>query len=287
MDGEDPLSPAAHFVAGMVADLALGDSSSAMRKRRALQRIVDWSVAEGIALDRELILDPDTVERFVEVGLATDGSRATYRSTLRQIGPLLTKRAPWPPRPVAVARRALAPPYSEAEVALLRVDAEEQPTPERRRAARALLSFGLGAGLDGRWICRVSAADVRRSGRAVLVKVGEPAAREVVVLARWEDDVLELAASAGTEFLVGGRSSSRNRTGNLVASLQVPTGHPPIAPARLRSSWLLGHLERGTRVPELCRAAGIQGPAVLSGLVALVSPMPSARVEAMLRGEVR
>jgi len=128
-------------------------------------------------------------------------------------------------------------------------------------------------------------ADVRRSSHAVLVKVGEPAAREVVALARWEDDIVDLARTAGTEFLVGGRSTSRNRTGHLVARLQVPTGHPPFAPARLRSSWLLWHLECGTRVPELCRAVGIQGPAVLSDLLTLVSPMPSASVQAMLRGE--
>jgi hypothetical protein len=281
------MSPAELFVAQMVVDLDLGDSSSATRNRRVLQRVVDWSVAEGIPLDRELILDPDTVERFVEVGLATDRSRATYRSVLRRIGPLLTKSAPWQPRPVTVARRALAPPYTEQEVALLGADGKGQPTAERRRAARALLALGLGAGLDGRWITRVSAADVRRSGDAVLVKVGEPATREVVVLARWEADIVDLARTAGAEFLVGGRSTSRNRTGNLVARLQVPTGHPPLAPARLRSSWLLAHLECGTRLPELCRAAGVQGPAVLSDLLTLVSPMPSAIVEAMLRGEVQ
>jgi hypothetical protein len=281
-----PMSPAELFVAQMVADLGLGDSSSAMRKRRVLQRVVDWSVAEGIPLDRELILDPEAVERFVEVGLATDRSRATYRSTLRQVGPLLTKRAPWQPLPVTVARRALAAPYTEQEEALLVADGLGQPTAERRRAARALLALGLGAGLDGRWVTRISAVDVRRSGHSVLVGVGEPAAREVVVLARWEDDIVDLARTAGTEFLVGGRSTSRNRTGHLVARLQVPTGHPPLAPARLRSSWLLRHLECGTRVPELCRAAGLQGPAVLSDLLDLVPPMPPASVQAMLRGEV-
>jgi hypothetical protein len=120
MDGDaqlHPMSPAELVVAQMVADLELGDNSSGTRKRRVLQRVVDWSVTEGIPLDRELILDLDTVERFVEAGLATDRSRATYRSILRRIGPLLTKTAPWQPRPVTVARRALAPPYTEQEVA--------------------------------------------------------------------------------------------------------------------------------------------------------------------------
>ena len=279
-----PLSPTELFVAQMVTDLGLGDSASATRTKRLLRRVVAWSVTEGIPLDREIILDPDTVERFVQMGLATDRSQATYRSTLRRVGPLLTRRAPWQPRPVAVPRRSLAPPYSEREVALLLDDGAGQPTGGRRRAARALLVLGLGAGLDGRWICRVGAGDVRRSGDAVLVTVGEPAAREVVVLARWEQDIEDLAATAGTEFLVGGRSTSRNRTGNLVAGLVVPTGHPAIAPARLRSSWLLWHLQHGTRVPELCQAAGLRGPAVLSELLPLVPPLSGASTQAMLRG---
>ena len=275
------------MVAEMAAELGLGDTSSAQRTRRALQRIVDWSVTEGMPLDRELILDPDTVERFIEFCLTNDRSQATYRSTLRRVGPLLTKRAPWQPRPKPIVRRALAPPYSEEEMAMIVADGQGQPTVDRRRAARALMALGLGAGLDGRWVTRVTASDVERSGRGVVVRVGEPAAREVTVMARWEDDIVDLAHTAGTEYLVGGRSKSRNRTGHLVARLSVPTGHPPLAPARLRSSWLLWHVEHGTRLPELCQAAGIQGPAVLSDLLPLVPRMSSADREAMLRGGVR
>ena len=281
------LSPAELMVAEMVADLGLGDTSSAQRTKRVLQRIVDWSVTEGMSLDRELILDPDTVERFIELGLTNDRSQATYRSTLRRVGPLLTKRAPWQPRPTPIVRRSLAPPYSEKEVAMIVADGQGQPTVDRRRAARALTALGLGAGLDGRWITRVTASDVRRSAGGVVVRVGEPAARAVTVMARWEDEIVDLARTAGTEYLVGGRSISRNRTGHLVARLSVPTGHPPLAPARLRSSWLLWHLEHGTRLPELCRAAGIQGPAVLSDLLPLVPPMSSAERDAMLRGDAR
>ncbi len=57
------------------------------------------ATGEELSLDREVILDPDTVERLVEVGLAGDRSRATYRAVLRRAGPRLTKQAPWEPRP--------------------------------------------------------------------------------------------------------------------------------------------------------------------------------------------
>ncbi len=218
------------------------------------------------------------------MGLAGDRSQATYRSILRTIGPRLTTTAPWSPRPVAVPRRSLASPYEAREIENLIGDAAHQPTAHRRRAAGALLALGLGAGLDGRWVTKVGAGDVGRRGPVVVVRVGEPMARTVVVLARWEQDLLELARTAGDEFLVGGRSTSRNRTGHLVASLKVPTGHPQLAPARLRSTWLLAHLQSGTRLPELCRAAGIQGPAVLSELLDQVHPMAAEDSDAMLRG---
>lgn len=136
------------------------DSSAAWRALRELARISSWAVGEGLPLDVEVVLDPDTVERFIAVGLAGDPSRATYRSVLRRIAPLLTSSAPWQPRPASYARRQVALPYTPHDLELLQTDALVQPTPGRVRAARALLALGAGAGLDGRWVARVTAGDV-------------------------------------------------------------------------------------------------------------------------------
>lgn len=133
------------------------DSPAAWRALRELARISSWAVGEGLPLDVEVVLDPDTVERFIAVGLAGDPSRATYRAVLRRVGRRLTRRAPWQPRPAAVARRQVAPPYTADELELLQADALVQPTPSRIRAARSLLALGAGAGLDGRWVARVAA----------------------------------------------------------------------------------------------------------------------------------
>ncbi len=286
-DAERTTTPIGLFVAAMGADLGLDDSASAIRTRRLLRRLVEWATAEGMALDRELLLDPDTVERFVERGLAGDRSRATYRAALRRVGPLLTREAPWERRPPAIARRQVAPPYRAGEVETLRRDAAGQPTAARQRAARALLALGLGAGLDGRWVAKVRAEDVDQSDGVVTVRVGDPSPRRVVVRARWEDEVLSLAASAGGEFMIGGRSHSSRRVGNVVANLHVPTGHPKVAPARLRSTWLVDHLTTGTRLPELCRAAGLQGATVLSDLLSDVLPLDDVAAALMLRGDAR
>lgn len=273
--GGDP-TPVDAFVAAMTAELGLGSSASAQRTRRLLGRLARWASAEGIPLDRERILDPDTVERFVTLALGGERSRATYRAELRRVGPLLTRKAPWEPRPVAIARRQLAPPYCDEEVGILLQDAFDQPSESRRRAAVAMVVFGVGAGLDGRWVTRVAGPDVTGHHGYVTVRVGQPSARTVVVIDAYEELALALADTAGDQYVVGGRSVSNRRTGQLVERLVTPTGHPRLAPARLRSTWLLWHLENQTRLLDLCAAAGLRGPGVLGDLFAYMKPLDQA-----------
>ena len=277
-------TPVVVFVEDMATDLSLADRATDKRTKRVLRRLVDFATSEGLPLEREVILDPDTVERFVEIALSGERSAATYRSLLRRVGPLLTSSAPWEPLPASLQRRALVAPYSEAEVRILCEDAALQPSESRRRAALGLLALGLGAGLDGRWVAKVRAADVVKRGRFVIVSVGEPAARSVVVRAEWEHEVLGLAASAGGACLLGGRSVSSNRTSHLTESLIVPTGHPRLVAARLRSTWLLGHLAAGTRLRELCQAAGLKRLNALSDLIEHLEPLGDREAAAALRG---
>ena len=235
-------------------------------------------------LDVEVVLDPDTVERFIAVGLADDPSRATYRATLRRVGPLLTTKAPWVAKPTPLARRNVAPPYTDRELDMLRAAGIAQPTPRRRKAAQALLALGAGAGLDGRWVARIRADDVKERNGVVLIDAGEPVARVVPVLAEWQENVVDLAASAGDEFLVGGHSTARNRAGALAASLVVGNSHPRFSASRLRSTWLVTHLARGTRLPELARAAGLESVTVLSDLLAFVPALDDDAAAEMFRG---
>lgn len=118
----------------------------------------------------------------------------------------------------------------------------------------------------------------------MLVRVREPAARVVPVLLAWEEEVIGLAESAGAEVLVGGTSTARNRAGALAASVIVAHGHPKLSASRLRSTWLVTHLVMGTRLPELARAAGLQGLTVLSDLLPYVPFVDEASAVEMLRG---
>lgn len=265
-----------------VAPVAL---SSALSTVHALAHLAAWCRAQGMPLTWDVVLDPDTVERYICVGIPNWRSRGTYRAMLRRLGPLLTTKAPWEPRPEAVTRRHVAAPYSPDELEALWRDAQHQGTPARQRAGQALIALGAGAGLDGRWCTRVAAADIIRRDGIVFVRVGEPSPRPVPVLARWEGVVCDLAASVGNEFLVGGQSLAKNRASNLAMKFKVGHGHPTLSAARLRSTWLVHHLMVGTRLPELMRAAGLAGVTVLSDLLADVPLLGDEKAAAMLRGE--
>ncbi len=274
------------FVLPLLLAMRPAGRAIAARQAYALTRLAEWCVSEGMDLDVETVLDPDNVERFVTTALASSRSRATYRSDLRKIGRKLTSRAPWEPPPEAIPRRVLAPPYSSKELANFRRMAEQQASPQRRRAAQALLALGAGAGLDGRWCTRIRAADVTPGRSGVLVRVGPPRPRIVPVLAPFEADLIELAEGPPERFLVGGTATSRHRASNLLAGLRWPPGSPSLSTRRLRSTWLAHHLTAGTRLPELARSAGLVGVAVLGDLLEFVPPLDDRDAVRQLRGVV-
>ena len=272
------------FVLPLLFAMRPAGRAIAARQAYALTRLAEWCVSEGMDLDVETVLDPDTVERFISTALAWSRSRATYRSDLRRIGRKLTSRAPWEPSPEAIPRRVLAPPYTSSELAKFRTMAQQQASPQRRRAARALIALGAGAGLDGRWCTRIRAADVTAGRSGVLVRVGPPRPRIVPALASFEADLVELAKGPPERFLVGGTATSRHRASNLLAGLRWPPRSPSLSTRRLRSTWLAQHLAAGTRLPELARSAGLVGVAVLGDLLAFVPAPEDPDAVRQLRG---
>lgn len=271
------------FVLPLLRKLSYASLGTLKRSTRELLRIVEWSLDEGMALDIDVILDPDTVERFTQVGMRGVRSAGTYRSVLRSLGPLLTTTAPWSPPTKPVNRRGIAPPYTPSQIAMLRNDVRHQASEERRRAGRALLALGLGAGLDGRWSTKVRAADLIQTETALVVKVGDPASRSVPVLAAWESELETLAALAGDEPLVGPTRKGKNAANAYTSMVQVSDNTPRLNAGRLRATWLVHHIAAGTRLPELAHAAGLVTVTVLSDLMEFVPLLPEPEINLLLR----
>jgi hypothetical protein len=256
---------------------------SAARVARVVMKLAVWCQDEGLALEREQIFDPAIVERFTAVSEIDSRSRATDRWQLRKVGPLVTTAAPWEAKHATVARRNVAAPYSATEMRQLREDAQCQPTALKRQAARALLVLGTGAGLDGRWVARVTPSDVTTRNGAVLIRVGAPSPRVVPVSAQFEDEVLEMVASCTTDALIGMLSKSANRVAVITKRLTVAHGHPRFSAARFRSTWLKAYLHR-VGLSEFMTAAGLHGLGHLSDLVPYVEDRAEDEVYQLLRG---
>lgn len=223
---------------------------------------------------RDLLRD-DTLNRWVEDVRGTDDSVADYRSTIRRLAPIVWPDGPWPQHKAPVARRLPKPPYLPPQMAALGRDARAQRTAQGRRRAEAVLVLGGGAGLDGRWAPDVTHEDVVEArGLGVRVWVPEPD-RYVPVLARYVPRLLALKTlTAPGEPVIGVPDpGTDNAMGNTVKGVDQPgadptdpwADHPVLSIARLRSTWLVEHLEAGTRLPELLAAAGLQGLNQLEG----------------------
>lgn len=269
------------FVMSSVKKLDPPSASMARIQTVILTQLAHWCVDQGIALDVEEVLDPDTVERFIRGLDKPVHTVSDYRSRLRRMGPLLTRRAGWVPPPARLGRKSIVAPYPPEAVAQYEWIVAAQHTAYARRVGEGLLVLGLGAGLDGRWNVHVRPSDVEDLGFGLVVKVLRPA-RRVAVLAEFEFRLRDLVATCDTEFLLC-HNRADPRAERLSQLIQVPPGMQRLECNRLRATWLVGHLARSTRLPELLGAAGLEGANTLLDLFPYVTRLPEEEAFRHLR----
>jgi integrase len=241
------------FITSAVADTTAATGREERSLYPAAVAFVLWCwQSRGTPLERKRIFRRATVEEFIHLAMTryTKGSRATHRATLwlmiETLNPADLNRSRRP-----ISRSAPTKPYSDPEVAALYSWATSQGTEHRRRDAIALLALGLGAGLASRELLGVRVQDLdTRTGRIqVIVWEGRP---RVVPL--HPDDWLfrpgRLSASSGqvTDFLLRARTDL------------------DVRPSRMRATWLVDQLLRGTPPQELLRIAGLKNLAALDKL---------------------
>jgi hypothetical protein len=241
-----------------------------------------WAVETGIGSDPETALVPHHVERYVATRVSP-ASKRTVRTRLRRIGHEVTRKAPWPPDPISYSRSHAAVPYTRGEVSALWRSAHEQPTPMRRQLAIAALTVGLGCGIGPRrGLTSVTGRDVYRTDGCVVVQAYDPS-RPVTCLARYEDQLLDLARRAKGEPLVG----RKHRVNSSLYLLRAHDEGVPLSLARLRSTWIVEHLWAGTPLPVLVEAAGLVSTATLTRLLPYVPSHDAATAARILRGADR
>jgi len=226
---------------------------------KGLTRLVVWARTHGVPLAPEVLLHPDTVERFIATGIPnlSERSRATRRSALRAVSIAVTTKTPWTPLPPKMRRSYYARPYSAAELGRWWEVATSQKTPGRDRAARAMVALGLGVGVSASEHLTITGHNVIKRHGVVAVQIGGRRARTVPCVAMWSDRLLQLASEVGDEPLIGSFSSAVNRTYNLMRPIEVPPSMPRLESPRLRTSWMAELLTAGVPIKEFARACGL------------------------------
>ncbi|WP_146184905.1 hypothetical protein [Agromyces badenianii] len=225
----------------------------------ALGPLSIWCWQTGSAsLDTSEVLDRDVIEMFVTTGLSgwTNASRNTIRSRLLRLAEVLAPDQP-PVRLRPYGNSDASAPYTLQEQAAFLSWARSQGTLLRRTNAEVLLALGFGAGLSNEELIRVRRRDLDVSDAGTTVHVAGTRERDVPFLEQWATLLTQLQVAGSDEwvFLPGRRYRSANLTGLFVMKSD---GRPTLLVRRMRASWIVHHLNRGTPILPLLTAAGLR-----------------------------
>ena len=274
------------FVRAAVADAEPDRWSVAQPWMSFVSQHVLWCwQSTGMDLDRDVIFDPNTISRYINqrTGI-TSQAKGTQRSVLLRVSfRLLGERGDaWEHRRYGNSKGSI--PYTQDDFASIRAYMNSETTKYRRDNIRALVALGGGAGLQPRELLEVRASDVEVNDNGIFVQINGERARRVPLLVEWDDLMLAtLAQAKDGDLLV---LPDRVQRGKSVVSdfLCSCTGNglrPHLQ--RLRSTWLLAHLNARTPFPALMKAAGLSGLASLDRYLRYVDPLPGETEDSLLR----
>jgi integrase len=253
------------FVHAAVADAAGELSCSDRALYAATTPLVLWCwQSRGMPLQRSRIFRRSVIDEFAHRALPelARGSTATHRSTLWRMAEILNPDEGARPH-YPIARSDPLAPYSAAEVASLHSWAGSQSTKHRIRDARALLMLGLGCGLATRELLAVEAGDITGRNGHIGVTVWAGRTRHVPLLEPWHHTMQALVVDRPTDeklFRPGRTSTSSGQVTDFLTRSRTALD---IRPSRMRTTWLLHHLEIGTPPQELLQISGLKNLAAL------------------------
>jgi integrase len=275
---------AAEVARELVAAAAPGSRARAKGLLFACSRLAAFAERVGLELSAEVLLSEAVIERFILDGCdgLAPASARTLRTNLGALARAL-ERYP-PPVPTPLPRERAKRPYSPAEIdGYLRL-AQALSTERRRMRASALICLGAGAGVIAGELRHVRGSDVVARAGGVLVTVSGRRARSVPVLAGYREPLLQAAAFAGENFIVGGREPGRrNLTDELCRALSADRSLPRLESGRLRSTWLVACAER-IGLQAFMQAAGISCSQRLGDLAAQLPAASESELVALLGG---
>lgn len=220
-----------------------------------------WAHRHGLAMDVHATLTRRCVDEYARVGMpdGTDKSRTDRRSRLRNLADRVNPDHAGP-KPVVIPRNHMRPPYSPAEMVVIRRVAQVQPTATFRRQMCLCVGLGAGAGLDSADIKTLYGRHVHDGDDGITVEVGNPArSRTTTVLREYEDLVRIGVAGIDAETLPLGHLPGRHNVAAKVFEKATVIGRdiPHLEQSRLRSTWIATLLQRPIPLGVILAAAGL------------------------------
>ena len=249
-------------------------------------QLASWADTTGQSTKSEVLFHPDVIDRFVTEGCAhlAEGTRLNYRRNLRDVGAAVLGASLYPPRPLPLVREDISEPYTEKELSALLAWCRGLPTAHMRENALGIIALGRGAGLSHQEMARLVGTDVAVDADGVVVSVLGRNPRNVPVLGSWGPLVAARAADVEERpFLLPERTRIvRHHLSNFI--LKCPRGDAPrLDTRRLRASWIVEHLGRGTHLAALAEAAGVT-PAQAVKYLRFVEGLDPAEARRQLHG---
>jgi integrase len=267
------------FVDDAVRDAAVASGRDVRSLYPAAVPFVLWCWrTRGTPLERRRIFRRAPLEEFIHLGMTayTRGSKATHRSALwLMLETLNPDESTHRRRPIP--RSQPTKPYTANDIAALHSWAVTQGTARRQHDAVALLALGLGAGLATREILGVKVSDLELRGDKVFVIVWEGRSRVVPLLPTWQGPLARIHQDLNADdwlFRPGRQSAT---SGQISDFLQRARTQLDVRPSRMRTTWLLEHLNAGTPPHELLRISGLRNLAALDK-VAAVTPRTGHKI---------
>lgn len=257
--------------------------------------LVRWAYLNSEVMDREHLLATQTRNRFLNIGCRgmQDTSVNNYRTRLDLVATALSAT----PVVSATTRRLVksdaVEPHTETEVATLWVWANGLRPATRRDRAVASLVLALGCGLRARELTVVTREDVVIDSDGVHVSVvTERGTRSVTCDRAWEDRLIALVDAAVEGCPLTSPWRDTPTTGKMLQTTLAQAQHtyePPVwfSVTSLRNTWMLRHLRRGTQIPVLLAAAGVESIEALKPYLAYIDTASATERADWLRGGTR
>ena len=225
-----------------------------------MAKLAIWGDQNGVALTKDVLLAPKTIERYIEFGLPSFGaaSRGTRRSMLLRVSEALLGDTAHRTQMTALPSATPSAPYSKEEMDSLLRWANCQ-SGERKTNARILLTLGIGAGLSATEIVSVRAEHVSVDADGTHVLVPGTRSRRVLVegpFARMLSEAAKLREAGDWLFCTTRKGAGPNLISNFAARDASPELRPNSR--RMRATWVVGRIRSGMPPLALMKSAGVQ-----------------------------